>query len=150
MARLSRETHSTAEKEQTSPKVFWIHATSFAVYNILVGYLLVTGGRTSLGHFLFFFSMAVHFLTNDYGMWFDHKEMYVQKGRWLLAVAVILGWGLGTFVRLPETWIAVLFSFLAGGVVMNVLKEELPEERKSNFWAFLASVVGYTGLLLFV
>jgi hypothetical protein len=44
--------------------------------------------------------------------------------------------------------LGLLFSFLAGGVVLNVLKEELPEERKSNFWAFLFGVVFYAGLLL--
>jgi hypothetical protein len=38
--------------------------------------------------------------------------------------------------EIPEVTIAVLLAFLAGGVIMNVLKEELPEERESRFWAF--------------
>lgn len=134
--------------EHTSPKVFWIHILSFAIYNALVGYLLVTGARSELGHFLFFFAMAVHFLTNDYGLWYDHKEMYAEKGRWLLSVGVLLGWALGVVVSLREIWIAILFSFLAGGTIMNVLKEELPEDRKSNFTAFVFGVVGYAVLLL--
>ncbi|WP_180381094.1 MULTISPECIES: hypothetical protein [Fischerella] len=44
--------------------------------------------------------------------------------------------------------IALLFTFLAGGVILNILKEELPEERKSRFWAFALGAGIYTVLLL--
>ena len=43
-----------------------------------------------------------------------------------------------------------LFALLAGGVVLNVMKEELPEERKSRFGAFLLGVVLYGGLLALI
>ena len=33
-------------------------------------------------------------------------------------------------------------------VVLNVLKEELPQERQSRFWAFALGLVVYGGLLL--
>ena len=42
----------------------------------------------------------------------------------------------------------MLFAFLAGGIVLNVLKEELPRERKSRFWAFALGTVAYAALLL--
>ena len=42
----------------------------------------------------------------------------------------------------------MLTAFLAGGVVMNVLKEELPEERESRAWAFALGTALYTMLLL--
>jgi len=38
---------------------------------------------------------------------------------------------------------AVLLAFLAGGVILNVLKEELPEERDRRFWAFLVGAAAY-------
>jgi zinc transporter ZupT len=44
--------------------------------------------------------------------------------------------------------IALLFAFLAGGVILNVLKEELPEERQSRFWAFTLGAGFYAVLLL--
>ncbi|NJL21613.1 MAG: hypothetical protein HC895_13625, partial [Leptolyngbyaceae cyanobacterium SM1_3_5] len=43
---------------------------------------------------------------------------------------------------------AVLFAFLAGGIVLNVLKEELPEDRESHFWSFAIGAIGYAVLLL--
>ncbi len=41
-----------------------------------------------------------------------------------------------------------MFAFLAGGVVLNVLKEELPEDRKSRFSAFAVGSAAYAALLL--
>lgn len=44
--------------------------------------------------------------------------------------------------------LAALFAFLAGGVILNVLKEELPEERESRFSAFAGGALLYAALLL--
>jgi hypothetical protein len=54
----------------------------------------------------------------------------------------------GLLTEIPEVAIAVLTAFLAGGVIMNVLKEELPEERESRFWAFALGAAFYTVILL--
>jgi hypothetical protein len=59
-----------------------------------------------------------------------------------------LGWAIGLFLEISEAALAVLFGFLAGGVVMNVLKEELPEERESSFWAFALGAAAYAVVLL--
>ena len=47
-----------------------------------------------------------------------------------------------------EVLLAVLFAFLAGGVIMSFLKEELPEERESSFCAFALGATLYAVLLL--
>ena len=39
-------------------------------------------------------------------------------------------------------------STLSGGIVLNVLKEELPSERESRFWPFALGACGYAALLL--
>ena len=79
--------------------------------------------------------MALHFVVNDHGLREQHKNSYLRTGRWVLAGAIFLGWVVGLLSEIPEVGIAVLTAFLAGGVVLNVLKEELPEERESRFWA---------------
>lgn len=129
--------------------VFWLHISSFAVYNVLIGYLLlhrIDEGLQAL--VLFSVAMLLHFVVNDYGLREHHKGLYRRIGRWVLAAAVALGWGIGVAAEIPEVAVAVLVAFLAGGVIMNVLKEELPEERESRFWAFLAGAVLYAALLL--
>ena len=42
----------------------------------------------------------------------------------------------------------ILAAFLAGGVILNVLKEELPEERKSRIAPFFIGAFGYAAILL--
>jgi hypothetical protein len=78
----------------------------------------------------------------------DHKGRYHRIGRWLITAGFVLGRAVGALTEIPEATIAVLTAFLAGGIVMNVLKEELPEECRSRFWAFAAGAAAYAALLL--
>ncbi len=148
--RESREHNkASGEKDVADPGIFWLHIGSFALYNGLIGYLLLhreEPGIQSL--FLFFIAMGLHFIVNDFGLRQDHKHTYHKIGRWILAAAIIVGWVIGYGTEISEAAIAVLFAFLAGGVILNVLKEELPEERKSRFWAFALGTAVYTALLL--
>lgn len=133
----------------TTAGVFWLHITSFAIYNALIGYLLLHREVAGVISLLFFaIAMALHFVVNDNGLREHHKKTYDHTGRWILAAAVIAGWAIGSRTEVSQAAIALLFSFLAGGVVLNVLKEELPEERESRFWAFVCGAAGYTALLL--
>lgn len=141
--------HRLRAQEPASPQVFWLHIASFASYNGLIGYLLVhreDPGPAGLAWFTA--AMLLHFLVTDFGLRQDHREAYDRHGRWVLAAALIGGWALGFATELPAHWIVVLTAFLAGGVILNVLKEELPEERESRFGAFLAGAGGYAALLL--
>ena len=133
----------------TSLRVFWIHMASFAAYNLITGYLLLHREvMTPMALAFFAIAMALHFLVTDYGLNEDHKAPYRRIGRWLLAAAVAGGWVLGLVTELPEAGVAALTAFLGGGVVLNVLKEEVPSERQSRFWAFAGGAAGYAALLL--
>lgn len=133
----------------TEARVFWLHIVSFAAYNALIGYLLLHREEPGvLNLVLFAGAMALHFVVNDFGLRQHHKQPYDKIGRWLLAGAVIAGWLIGSGTEIDRAAIAVLFAFLAGGVVLNVLKEELPEERESRFWAFALGAAVYAALLL--
>lgn len=138
-----------AAEASTSPAVFWIHMASFGVYNALIGYLLVHRPVTTTRSLVFFaLAMALHFVVTDYGLDEDHQSMYRRIGRWLLAIAVLAGFGVGLLMDVPEAAIDALVAFLAGGVILNVLKEEVPAERRSRFWAFALGMGAYTVLLL--
>lgn len=129
--------------------VFVLHVTSYALYNVVIGYLLFHESASGAAAALFFwFAMAVHFFVNDYGLRQHHRERYARSGRWVLAAAVVGGAAVGMLLEVSEAVIAILVGFLGGGVVLNVLKEELPEERKSRFWPFAIGTAAYAALLL--
>ncbi len=142
-----RSNRQDGGEDVTSAGVFWLHIGSFALYNALIGYLLLE--REELRSLLVFtLAMALHFVISDFALHEHHKDAYRRTGRWILAAAIFLGWLVGRTTRIPEAAVGVLFAFLAGGVMLNVLKEELPEERQSRFWAFAVGAGGYAALLL--
>lgn len=150
LAKGSRKDEASEGREATTaPAVFWLHIASFALYNVLIGYLLLhrlEAGAPAL--LMFGLAMALHFLVNDHGLHAHHKHRYRGFGRWLLAAAVLAGYALGLGVEIGAAAIAVLIAFLGGGVVLNVLKEELPDERQSRFLPFALGAAAYAALLV--
>jgi len=149
-ARQSARTEAKAgHGARPSAKLFWIHLAAFAAYNFLIGYLLVHREETDLrGLLIYGFAMGLHFVVNDQGLREQHGGAYDTKGRWILAAAPVAGWGVGLATALSPVLLAAAFAFLAGGVVLNVLKEELPEDRESRFSAFALGSGAYAALLL--
>lgn len=151
MVKISKEKERHTGGEKPASGVFWIHIGSFFFYNALIGYLLVTNEFSGIqGMLLYFLALAVHFITNDFSLRESHEEVYDRYGRWLLSGAILVGWLVGALMEVNEFIVSFLIAFLAGGIILNILKEELPEESQSSFTAFLIGIIGYTLLLLLV
>ena len=147
--RLMRGARRRRDGEEAATGLFWTHVGSYAVFNLLIGYLLAREERRAMGELLLYaVALGFHFLVNDQGLREHHGREYDKEARWLLALAPIAGWAAGAAFELPELTVATLFAFLAGGIVLNVLKEELPEDRESRFWALALGAALFTPLLL--
>lgn len=130
-------------------RIFWLHIGSFGLYNLLIGYLLVhreEAGPWSLA--AYFIAMALHFITTDFGLRDDHAGRYDGVVRWILVAAVLAGWSLGAATTIPPVAVGFAFAFLAGAVMLNVLKEELPEHRQSRFSPFFLGAAAFAAILL--
>jgi hypothetical protein len=136
-------------EDAVEARLYWIHIGACALYNLIIGYLLLHREETGAWSLLTFsVAMALHCVRADVGLRQHHKGRYDHSGRWIISAAVMLGWLLAVLTTVPELVIGLLFAFLAGGVVLNVLKEELPDERESRFLPFLAGVGACAALLL--
>ena len=89
----------------------------------------------------------MHFVINDFGLREHHKEAYDRVGRRLIAAAVLIGWVVGVATEISERVIALIIAFIGGGMILNVLKEELPAERRARFLPLAAAAGLYTVLL---
>ena len=137
------------EREANEAAVFRLHLGMFTAYNALIGYLLVHRvEQDTRGLLLFAFAYALHFIVNDHGLSSHHRTRYRRTGRWLLSGAVLTGWLVGLAFEVSEAVVHVLFALLAGATILNVLKEELPEERQSRFLPFVGGAFGYAALML--
>lgn len=143
-----KETGRKTAEQETCTAVFWLHVFSFSVYNVLVGYLMSNreGSIKEVG--FFFVAIALHFLVNDFGLREHYRQTYQKKGRWILALAVLAGWVTGWLTEVPEAVISMITAFLVGVIILNVMKEELPEERKSSFKAFFSGATAYAIIFL--
>ena len=139
----------TSGNDCTHPGIFWLHMGSFALYNGILGFLLWEAeGHGLVACLLLFFTLTLHFLVNDIGLQKHHKQAYDRLGRWLLATAILLGWILGHSIHETGAAVAAIWALVAGGIILNVLKEELPEEQDSHFGMFVVGAVSYSALLL--
>lgn len=147
---LSRDERMAREgRDRPHHPVFWLHIGASALLVALIAYLLShREDPSTAGLALYFAAMVLHFVTADFGTRSDHPEIYDARGRWVLVAATLGGWAVGLLVELPELAIGCLFAFVGGGIVLLVLKEELPEDRKSFFLPFLGGALLYAALVL--
>jgi hypothetical protein len=146
-----RRRRESTQEDATTPATFWITAGAFAVYNLLIGYLLQKRFAPDSADLLpFALAMALHFLVVDYGLHQHHRKLYSRYGRWLLAIAITFGALTASAIHIPEVALSMIVAFLAGGIILNVLKEELPAERESRFSAFATGLAAYAALLLYL
>nr|WP_136250466.1 hypothetical protein [Ningiella ruwaisensis] len=132
-------------------QIFWVHIVSYGLYNLLIGYLIVDfPDHENEAVMLFSLAIALHFLVNDSGLLQHHKQLYLKKGKWIIVSMILIGGLLGAITAISEDIIHSMEAFLAGGIIMNVLKEELPENRRSKYWAFILGVALYSSLLIYL
>jgi zinc transporter ZupT len=137
--------------ESNRSSTFWLHTGSFAVYNAIIGYLLVhREAETWQGLVLYVIAIGLHFVVNDFGLRQHHQKQYTDVVRWVLSSAILAGWLIGILTEIDELELGLMFAFISGGIILNTLKEELPEERESRIEAFVAGVIFFTVLLLLI
>jgi zinc transporter ZupT len=130
-------------------RVFWLHILAFAGYNAVIGYLLLRRSEHGPGAALpLFLAMALHFMANDLSLREHYEEDYNRIGRWALAPGVLIGWVIAWVAVIPQATLALLFAFLAGGIILNALKEELPGERESHIGIFTLAAAIYAVMLV--
>lgn len=144
----SRAQQRERGRDVASDEAFWVAITLFSVMNLMIGYLVVEEERPLHRLALFWTAMALKFVVNDFGLHDNHKENYDRIGRWIAGAAVLAGWATGYFTSIPPAALSTVRGFVVGAVIMNVMKEELPEQRRSRIWPLLLSASLYAGLLM--
>ena len=142
-----------AESDEPPPGVYWLHLSTFALYNGLITYTMPLRFRTGVAFaVLFAVAMGLHFVLTDRGLSEHYPRRFRHSGRWVLSGALLVGW-LAAAVAAPTSTLVVvlLTALLGGGILLNVFKEELPSAgRRSSYPWFLTGLVLYAALLAVV
>jgi hypothetical protein len=137
------------QAEQDRPLVYWLHIGGFAVYCGLMGYLLREDADSrELSLVPYGLAMFCHFWVVDHALRAEHGPPYDRAGRWVLASAILAGWALAAMRVSSDLVVPTLMGLIAGGVVINSVKEELPEKGQGRVVPFVLGAFGYALLLL--
>lgn len=128
-----------------------------AIYNLLFSYLLSHTAR-NLDCLLLFLAVGLHYWVNDHSLAEHFSKSYRCYGRWILATALLLGWGLAQANLVVQGWhaqgqsvvIAAIQAFLAGSIILNALTQELPAASQGKVLPFTAGALGYAAVLMLV
>lgn len=131
--------------------VYGLHLTMFCLYNFLITYTMSLRARSSItATVLFTIAMALHFVLTDRKFCRLYKIQFNHVGRFLLISALLVGW-LCSVIFDPVNVLVAAFmvAFLAGSVLLNVFREELPASGlASYFWfSFGAGLITFILLL---
>lgn len=148
--RLHRHEGEPEDAAVTTSGVFWLSTASFAVYNAVIGYLVVERSRAgaTVDLALFVVALSLHFVVNDLALREHHRVRYDRFGRPILIAAIVGGALIGLNVEVTKAAVGLIIAFLGGGIVLNVIKEEVPQERESRFAPFALGALAYSALLL--
>ncbi|MFB6131501.1 MAG: hypothetical protein ABEJ28_11860 [Salinigranum sp.] len=137
------------EDVEESKFVYRAHLLSFAIYSGLIGYLLFHQEVAGLSNLFFYaVAMALHFAVTDYGLHRHYGASFDTGGRWVLASGTVFGAAVGFLTGIDVYALALLFAFVSGGIVFNVIKEELPALTESRFVSFVVGAVVFAALVL--
>lgn len=113
----------------------------FFIYNVLTGYVLANWSRPGIiPVFLGGGVLTMHLLGVNYQVREWNNRIFDDYFRWLFAVAIIIGWGAGAFLAIPRELEMVVTGVLAGGIITNIMIEEIPSRQPGKTRPFLGGV----------
>lgn len=96
-------------------------------------------------------AVGMHLMDEDFELASAHETFFAKRGRYLLALAPVLGVVTRWFF-IPESDIFghVITSVLAGSIIYSVARKEIPSPSKNTLLWFLGGIITYSGLLVLI
>ena len=92
---------------------------------------------------VFVIALGMDLLSDDVDALKEFGDQFRNRGRYLLAGAAAIGYGLSLLRRPHEVYIDLLTAVMAGFMLYSVFHDEVPEIAKARFMPFLAGMVTF-------
>ena len=135
-------------KTEKARSLFWLQILFFGIYNMLVSYTVISHNVAGIQAIFYGLAVGMHFIAVAHDLWREYADIYNKVGRYVLAFGIVLGWGMGMLLNLSPVMESIIFAFIAGAMILNVLKYELPPDNEAHFTTFLIGVVSYTTITM--
>ncbi len=130
-----------------------LHVSFFFLYHAAIGILLVIFLRESfVKGFFFFFSLTILLLTSSavFEVLHERKKTGRITERWIMAAGFLAGSFIESVFNLSTRSSFLLLGFVGGVLVYVVSREVLPKDKRGNPFLFIAGVVLYSILLIYL
>ncbi|RXJ02437.1 hypothetical protein DS745_06965 [Anaerobacillus alkaliphilus] len=127
---------------------FWLQTIFFTIYNMLIAYTVVASLIEGFQALFYGIAIGLHFIAVAHDLWRKSPKRYNQIGRYVLASGIFIGWVIGLSTSLSSIAQSMIFAFISGAMILNVLKNELPKERDAHFPTFAFAIVTYTSITI--
>ncbi len=145
----SRRKRAVEEREDitkvtASKPVFVVHLANLMMLSFLVSYVVRFEVRVDV-LFVVLYSIAIslHFFVADEAMEDHYGEFFVSYGRYALAPIPLIAWFTSVFLPERRSEAYVLLAFIAGAVLFNVIRDEVPKAGGREPAAFIAGAFIY-------
>jgi hypothetical protein len=133
------------------PISFYFSLSSYAFLNLLIGYAVVDKDNPEVQPLvLFTVALALHYFAVDFSLAETFKKNYNNIARYILIICLFVGWISGYVFELSAAAVALVSAFIAGGVIMNVMRHELTLEHPTSLPSFIIATGSYGLILLLI
>jgi len=128
--------------------LFGLQIIFFGIYNMLVAYTVISHDVLGIQAVFYGLAVGLHFIAVAHDLWMEYEALYNKIGKYVLALGILAGWTLGIGVNLSPLTESIIFAFIAGAMILNVLKYELPPDDEAHFLTFAVGVISYTTITM--
>lgn len=123
----------------------WLPASGYLLFNFFIGASLSDSSNPEIQPLaLFTIAIGMHYFVRDHLVKISSNKPIL----WALCAALAAGYLIGTLTKIPDAVTAIAISFIAGGILLNILHYELPRPEKGGYPWFVLGALAYTVLLL--
>jgi len=141
--------HLAHRKSVTPTHFFSIQLGVAVLYNWLLVYSFPYSG--DIQDLTTIVLLVIHLYFFDHSLRSSAPASYDRWGRWILALSSLLGGASLTLLGFQNPLVDdILVALLAGTIIFNVFSEELPHYKHMKFSWFIAGIVIYLALFLFI
>jgi hypothetical protein len=131
--------------KEKSKKTNWLSICSYLLFNFFIGVSLSDTNNPEIQPLaLFTLAMGMHYFVRDHLTGVSEK----QGAIWALIAALFAGYAVGYFTKVPDSVAAIAIAFVAGGILLNVFRCELPKKKKGGYLWFVIGSISYATILL--
>lgn len=120
----------------------------YGIYSVQLGYLLASFRQPDLATYLLAAAiLGLHLMGIDYHIAHRHPIAFNSVLRWVFAACCVAGWAIGAFSDGPNYAVLLSNAFVAGGIVVIAIREELRDQHSTLLPFFAAIALASSGII---